>query len=83
MCDFPHYNPGHNCQQFPTLKIEQCELCGLKTCGYTRPANVMSGEITQPWTICLYCSTEATRDPWRLAELQAIIRQRNPRVQFN
>lgn len=83
MCDLQHYNHGHDCHQFPSLKIEQCELCGMKTCGWTRTANVMSRDVTQPWTICVDCSTKANQNPEVLRELRAVIRRHNPRAQFN
>lgn len=36
MCDLVDISPGHNCFEFDTLKIKSYEVCGKKTCGWTR-----------------------------------------------
>ena len=61
-CDLPHVHQGHDCYQFPQLKIEKCEICGKNTCGWTRAACVFGYGLKRAYTGCADCSSDPTKN---------------------
>ena len=70
MCDFPGTKKGHNCFD-PDLPIKNCEICGRKTCGWTRVACIVGGIITYPYTGCFDCLTNREKEWKQMIEKHA------------
>ncbi len=60
MCDFPN-NKKHDCFQFPQLKIEKCEICGKKTCGFTRVTRIVDSDVSI-FIGCLDCEKDKEKE---------------------